>query len=252
MFWGFHLSCHESTLDILSDKKNILWSSLSPEAIWLLDRDEDVQLANFPFDLLPCIGASGELWYKNYGCCSKFKYGSTFSVYDNTANKPLYKMRNLDITPYYPAICNSSYQYTFANETQPITKTSFSVAVPTSVVLSNLVAITQVLTFHDNWDVAEGFATVRFVHLAPQNGPISILGNGTSCSISFQEASQYQVFKSNLQYAWNFVDVASNTVILDEFLFLNDQTSYTIWIQGLSNNLGLVMTQDYPPDVPSN
>ena len=50
-------------------------------------------------------------------------------------------------------------------------------------------------------------------------------------NIDFSQATQYAVFPSNGQYAFYIDDVISQKVVLEEFLFLNDQTSYTMWIQ---------------------
>jgi len=177
----------------------------------------------------------------------------TFSVYDNTSSKELYQMRNLDITPYYNVTCNKNYQYSFSNPSGPIAKSFFKVGQFGSLILAGLVGGSgvSVVDLTDDWNVDEGTAIIRFVHLAPLTGPLVIQGNGTnSAKIAYQQASQYLTYPSNKQYAW-YISNQQGQVVLDEFLFLNDQTSYTVWIQGLPNNLALVMTQDYPADVPS-
>eukprot|EP00026_Physarum_polycephalum_P013664 Phypoly_transcript_14089.p1 GENE.Phypoly_transcript_14089~~Phypoly_transcript_14089.p1 ORF type:complete len:220 (+),score=33.33 Phypoly_transcript_14089:120-779(+) len=182
----------------------------------------------------------------------------TINVVDDSTGKTIYELENLDVTPYYNVPC-ANLQYSFYSGSTLLTtaKNTPTGGSITTLVLYGLFApsgnaiTTQ--AFADNWNVTEGTAIVRYINVAPSYGAFSIEANKTTFqpNIKSGEATEYATFPSNEQYAFYVTDVSTNEVVLDEFLFLNDQTSYTIWIQGLPESLELTMSQDYPPDVPS-
>jgi len=182
----------------------------------------------------------------------------------NEDNKPLFQLRTQDVT-YYLRTTVGAHSYTFqekaagggnvvivasVNNTQLLNQ-SYTIVLASQQGEKKDASMYQALTYEDDWNIAEGTAKIRFIHLAPLTGDLIVLGNSTkSQPLSYTQTSGFIVYPSNLQYAFYIVHADSGAVVANEFLFLNDETSYTVFIQGLPSTEFVTLTQDYPADEP--
>jgi len=173
----------------------------------------------------------------------------------NQGNFSAPDLQYLDITA-YENTSSSANPYSLVVNSKSVGQDSISVDWATVAILGNYQSA-PLLFVHFTDDISGSFlndsGTVRAIHMFPGAPPVScqaLNNNGTvvTFTVAYPQSSEYYVIPS-AQTLFNFT--VGEKPFLTEPLFINAGTVYTLWIvPTLQGAPEVLMTQDWPPDVP--
>jgi len=181
---------------------------------------------------------------------------SSFTIFVD--NFTPFSLNNQAISPYIPLPSTPSLSHTISfvsNNNQMVE--SINVTLNDGDIVSYVLAGTAatnnytIVEMSEDFDIPAGFAKVRFIHLIPGIGWISIKGNNTGIRIPYQTATNYFNFPiSNSQYSFQFYIILLLRPFYSLPLLFSEESVYTVWITScVYDDLQVVVTQDWPSAV---